>query len=120
MTCHATLDRCTCGLDDHPADVAHECADPDPQCGGSWLDHPTDPALILVVKWPGLRGNPLAIAQAAKLGITDPPPGETITEARPHADDAWVRFCARLGLPSTVPFKLVRGPIRYLPGTSDE
>lgn len=113
MTCDATLDRCTCGLDDHPAAVAHECVDPDPQCGGSWLDHPTDPALVLVVRWPGLRGNPVAIEHAARLGLTDPPPGETITEPRPPDDDA--DMWAMLGLPNLGLIRVARGPIRYIP-----
>ncbi len=96
VTCPATADLCRCGLDPHPADVPHQCVDADPQCGGMWFDHPTDPNKLLVVRWPGLRGGPNA-ERAKRLGITDPPPGEPVEDYR------------------EVPFTVARGPITFLP-----
>lgn len=98
--CGARLSNCVCGLLAHPSTVAHECQDPDPQCGGSWFDHPSDPDLVLVVRWPGLRGNPLAIEHAAKLGMADPPPGAPVEEPRD---------------PAPYRVRMPRGPIKFLP-----
>jgi hypothetical protein len=78
--CEASLSRCRCGLDEHGPDVAHECVDADPECGGSWFDHPTMPDHVLVVRWPGLRPGGI---NADKGLATDPEPGEWILEPRP-------------------------------------
>ena len=80
VTCPATLSECRCGLDPHPPDVPHQCVDPDPQCGGSWLDHPTEPNKMLVVRWPGIRGGSTTEI-AERDGIVDPP--EPLEQDRP-------------------------------------
>lgn len=56
--CGDRMYACRCGL--APGhEGAHECVDPDPQCGGSWADHPHDPHLAVVQRWPGVRpGGP--------------------------------------------------------------
>jgi hypothetical protein len=67
--CNAMFHLCCCGLDEHPANVPHECEDPDPQCGGSWLDHPTMHTHVFVVRFPGIRpGGP----NEGAFGLTDP------------------------------------------------
>jgi hypothetical protein len=83
--CGATVARCCCGLEPHGPETPHECKEPDPTCGGSWLDHPTDPDRMLVVRWPGIRGNPETMKVAAEEypSLTDPPPGEPSDEPRP-------------------------------------
>lgn len=117
MRCTATLSRCECGLDEHPPDVVHECSDPDPKCGGSWLDHPTNPDLIMVVRWPGNRPGGVNYGGLA----VDPPPGETTTEPRPtHEEDDWDGFWALLGVPNLGPFTAPRGPINYFKTTAVE
>lgn len=59
VICGSRLAGCRCGLPPgHGGDV-HECAEPDPTCGGAWKDHPTDPNTVFVVRWPGTRpGGP--------------------------------------------------------------
>lgn len=101
ITCGARLSHCECGLDPHPADVPHECKDPDPHCGGSWLDDPDDPRKMFVVRWPGLRSNAAAQALAAEDGLTDPPPGG------PYVHD---------NRPMPIGFAALRGRISFLPG----
>jgi hypothetical protein len=57
--CNDRMHRCRCGLPpDHEG--AHECVDPDPQCGGCWMDHPTDRHQAIVIRYPGRRGGPTA------------------------------------------------------------
>jgi hypothetical protein len=56
--CNDRMHRCRCGLPPGH-EGAHECVDPDPQCGGSWMDHPTDRHQAIVLVWPGMRdGGP--------------------------------------------------------------
>jgi hypothetical protein len=95
--CTAELYGCDCGLAEHPVDVAHECDEPDPQCGGSWLDHPTDPSKVLVVRWPGIRPGGINEARAKAAGIVDPPDGEPVEHDRYYT------------------FRVARGPIKYIP-----
>ena len=54
VICGDKLYSCRCGLvPGHTGD--HECAEPDPQCGGSWRDDTEDEHAAFVMRWPGIR-----------------------------------------------------------------
>lgn len=105
MICDAFCDRCECGLEEHPVDVPHHCETSDPQCGGVWFDHPTDPDRILVVRYPGLRPGGPNVERAARDGTADPIDG-LIDEPRPMS--FWQAI-----------LRAPRGPIRFMTGTSE-
>jgi hypothetical protein len=55
VICGDRMHACRCGL--APLhDGPHKCAEPDPQCGGSWADH-EDPDLAWVIRYPGVRAG---------------------------------------------------------------
>lgn len=55
LICNDRMHACHCGLPPgHDGD--HECAVPDPQCGGIWRDH-EDPDMAWVIRYPGVRAG---------------------------------------------------------------
>ena len=53
VICGDRLYGCWCGLPPGHDGTLHECAEGDPQCGGTWRDHETDPSLVYIVRCPG-------------------------------------------------------------------
>lgn len=67
VICGATRSRCTCILEPHGKDVAHEC---DPSiCGGSWT-YDAD-GEFQVVRYPRIPGDPISSELALLLALTD-------------------------------------------------
>lgn len=57
LICDDRMHQCHCGLEPGHEGL-HECAEPDPQCGGCWGDH-DDPGWAWVHRYPGARpGGP--------------------------------------------------------------
>lgn len=118
--CEAVFHRCICGLDEHSADIAHECQEPDPQCGGSWRDDPTDPTRVVIVRYPGIRKGGPNVKFALEEGLVDPnPDGAPVVEDRDdpsvvRASRGGIRYYRADGTPIIPPIETTGREVRLL------